>query len=392
MQEWNPTPTPVYLDTSTPDNTAGNTNTAGTDDAGFNNLLSQVTSASGMDVQKPIEKPNQTQNKVADKQKSESSKSITKPPEHKESTNNSNGYVNLAFEGDPSSTLSEVSREQEIRHNNIHQLEVHQTNPIAHNCYNEMGNLPSNPSKQQTMQQDFIQKNTQQSFVQQNTQQDFIQQNTQQGFVQQNVQQGLIQQNTQQGIIQQNYQQGFIPQNPLSNSVNQIATPISSENFQAYQSNLQMLQNRKSTNEMNGLNAYSLKTVPNQWEEPNILEKRLDVNAQSEQFQSTKEKGISVSIQTRIRNTRITKSKIHRRKDAVFPLRNEYSDSTSEKESKRGFLLYKKQSNGAGLGFKVGNKYKKRRKRNQIAFQEKIPVDDIQYNIPVATENPFNNS
>lgn len=338
VQEWNPTPTPVYLDTTTPANTSNSCHTT-SNNAGFNDLLSQVTSASGMDIEKPVEKPKSAVNKEPIKQTNTYSKSAVQPHEHKEELNFSNGYVNLAFEADPNLTLSTVTNEQEIQIKQCQQ-EVHQSNPITLANRNKMENLQTNFSKQQ--------------------------------------------------IIQVNNTQ----QNASSSSINQTTVqlnPVSSEISHSYHSTSEML--NKNASQVNSLNDHNMKTEPTRSEDPfDISKKQSDINKHTEPFQQTKEKGISVSIQTRIMNTRITKSKIRRRKDSVFPLRNDYSDSTSEKESKKGFLLYKKQSNGAALSFKASNKYKRRRKRNQIAFQEKISEDNVQYNIPITSENPFSKS
>lgn len=276
VQEWNPTPPPLLPQTTPAP--AATTAAAATNvglNTGFNDLLSQVASASGIDIEKPPgpeEKEEVKENEI-----------VTKLPEYQECIEGPYAYVNIAFEDKDSN---------------------------SHLALNEQEKAVSNN------------------------------------------------------------------QEPLTNSKEQIITQTNQ--------NIPTLHSKE----------HLLKIEPRIDEPTRVtqLDELPDIKLQSEHVHPVKlngEKGISVSIQTRIINTRITKARARRRKDIVYPKCNEYSDSTSEKETRRGYLLPKKD-NLVGCHVRGASKYKKRKKRNQISFQEKILTENALCDIPISMQTDLN--
>nr|QZK27843.1 transient receptor potential cation channel subfamily V inactive [Cupiennius salei] len=111
VQEWNPAPvipaTIISAPVVKPDKAALN--------AGFNDLLSQVASASGIDIEKPTE----IEGEPEEKGKIEAgSNQIVNLPENKKCQDGANAYINLAFENNEGTKLSTVSCEQKLQSTN----------------------------------------------------------------------------------------------------------------------------------------------------------------------------------------------------------------------------------------------------------------------------------
>ncbi|PRD27148.1 UNVERIFIED_CONTAM: hypothetical protein NCL1_36163 [Trichonephila clavipes] len=100
--------------------------------------------------------------------------------------------------------------------------------------------------------------------------------------------------------------------------------------------------------------------------------------------QLNEERGISVNVQTKIISTKITKVRTPRNKDMpVLLKRREYSGSSSDEERKIK-TGKKKMGKVCNLPYRV--KHKRRRKRNQISYEEKISLDHVPCNFPISME------
>ncbi|GFR04367.1 transient receptor potential cation channel subfamily V member 4 [Trichonephila clavata] len=100
--------------------------------------------------------------------------------------------------------------------------------------------------------------------------------------------------------------------------------------------------------------------------------------------QLNEERGISVNVQTKIISTKITKVRTPRNKDMpVLLKRREYSGSSSDEERKNK-TGKKKMGKVCNLPYRV--KHKRRRKRNQISYEEKISLDHVPCNFPISME------
>lgn len=419
VQEWNPIPAPVYTNDGPPGTApkVAPTPPPSTNNAGFNDLFSQVAIAPGIV---------QTENTSVN---AENAGMQVKPPDYKECTNTPKAFLNLAFEGSPNLNVHKSSNEQNIRQSNPSQQGNLQTNSSLSLCFDRNEFFQSSKAQEtiNSQKQQIPQTNLQTQQIQQtNLQtQQIPQTNLQtQQISQTNLQtQQISQTNPQrQQVFQTNPQRQQISQTNLqpqqvlqANPQKQQISPTSLQTQQISQTNPQrqeildtnqtVMQPNPVSQEISFYNplrveipsqqtsAIQMSTFSNsnritgsvRLEEPstlNMLERLPDVSIHSERFQPVKqtdEKGVSVSIQTRIVNTRVTKSRIRRRKDLIYP-----SDSTSDKESKRGFLLHNND-------FKGINKYRRRRKRNQMSYQDKITADNVPYDMPALTENQINN-
>lgn len=422
VQEWNPAQIPVFTN---PVPATANAASA-LPNAGFNNLLTQVASASGIDIEKPTDVDIPTDVKHPPARLEDKLKNNIKAAE----LTNPNVFVNLAFESNddlkscnvPCNVTPNVPKGLQLNAPYIQKSTTNNQDLRLPNPINQ-SSLYSNPTNQATLlsnlnssanlQPNAINQATQQAntFNQTLLQPNFTNQvplqasaTNQISFQPNSNNQASLQPNTMnQPLLQTNIvnqaslQPSYTYQSPLQPMItNQTPLQPSTANQASLQPSTMHQPNILNLTTLqpniNNLNNCNLMTeIANK--EPaqaQSLENMADIRGHSEQFQPVKltdEKGISVSIQTRIISTRVTKARIRRRKDSVFPLKNEYSDSTSEKETKRGFLLHKKEGNMAGLNFKGASKYKKRRKRNQISFQEKISVDNVPYDLPDTKEN-----
>ncbi|XP_035225616.1 transient receptor potential cation channel subfamily V member 5-like [Stegodyphus dumicola] len=102
---------------------------------------------------------------------------------------------------------------------------------------------------------------------------------------------------------------------------------------------------------------------------------------QSTPLQLIKGHGISVNVHTQISGRKITKVRNWKKREGVGFKNKNVSDSTSENET--DFICKMKDTKHIG---NLRHKLRKRRKRNQISFQENISVDNVLHNFPISVE------
>ncbi|XP_055936835.1 transient receptor potential cation channel subfamily V member 5-like [Argiope bruennichi] len=298
--EWNPIPAPIYKPLKPA--TTGKSNQP---NAGFDDLLSQVTSASGID----IEKPNPAQDNKAPNNEENSSGIPHVLPEYNQCAIQSAGYTNLAYEHDILTNKPD--------------MQVKMGGQNSFKTSNEMyngSNIPVTPREPPMPYGSTVTS-------------------------------------------------GVPPPGdliPATNLTRQLSMdhgpgegpPVPYANISHY-----------------GMQRPSDMAPPH-----------TNFAGQSSMDPLNEERGISVNVQTKIISTKITKVRTPRSKEMPLLLRRrEYSGSSSD-DAKKDASNKKKIGGGKAYNLPYRVKHKRRRKRNQISYEEKISLDNLPYNFPISME------
>ncbi|GBN47750.1 hypothetical protein AVEN_139480-1 [Araneus ventricosus] len=298
--EWNPIPAPIYKPLKPP--TTGKSNVP---NAGFDDLLSQVASASGID----IEKPSATQDNKVPNSQDNSSGVPHVLPEYNQCVNQPAAYTNLAYEHDILDKKPDMQMKMEGQNSFQPSNEFYSSNNIPVSTHEPPISYANAVTYGVPPPGDLVPATN------------------------------LIRQ------LSMDHGHGHEPSASYANRSHYGMLPLT-----------------------------------------DMAYPHANFAGQSSMDPLNEERGISVNVQTKIISTKITKVRTPRNKEMPLLLkRREFSGSSSDDARKDGSNK-KKIGGGKAYNLPYRVKHKRRRKRNQISYEERISLDNLPYNFPISME------